>query len=44
MSAAVPRETNFGRAALVEQCSCPTGYTGTSCEVCFSVFHTFISQ
>ena len=27
-------DMNLGRAVLVEDCSCPPGYTGTSCEVC----------
>ena len=34
MGVAVPQDAGIGRAVLVEQCSCPTGYSGTSCEVC----------
>ncbi len=33
MSTTTNQNTALGRAYLVEQCSCPTGYTGTSCEV-----------
>ena len=28
------QDMNLGRAVLVEQCACPVGYTGTSCEAC----------
>uniref|UniRef100_A0A183CLT8 Basement membrane proteoglycan n=1 Tax=Globodera pallida TaxID=36090 RepID=A0A183CLT8_GLOPA len=31
---AVPRDTQEERALEVEQCECPPGYTGTSCEDC----------
>ena len=34
MSTTSLQDMNFGRASLVEQCSCPVGYTGTSCENC----------
>ena len=34
MGVAVPGDAGIGRAVLVEQCSCPTGYSGTSCEAC----------
>jgi len=33
MTTAVPEDTRMGQAVLVEQCRCPPGYTGTSCEV-----------
>ena len=32
-SAAVPN-SGLGPASYVEECECPVGYTGTSCEVC----------
>lgn len=31
---AVDRDTQDSRALEVEQCSCPPGYVGTSCEDC----------
>ena len=34
MDSAVNRRTNAGRASSVEQCSCPAGYKGLSCEEC----------
>ena len=33
MGTAVVTDTGRGRAVLVEECACPTGYQGTSCEV-----------
>jgi len=33
MTTAVEDRTAHGRAVLVEQCSCPSQYTGPSCEV-----------
>ena len=33
MGVGVPQDTGRGRVNLVEQCSCPTGYTGLSCDV-----------
>ena len=30
----VPRDTGLGRTAFIEQCLCPPGYTGLSCETC----------
>ena len=33
LSTAVTQNTGLGRAVYVEDCSCPTGYTGLSCEV-----------
>ena len=32
---AVPYESGLGIANFVEQCLCPKGYTGLSCEVSF---------
>ncbi|XP_061424116.1 basement membrane-specific heparan sulfate proteoglycan core protein isoform X6 [Lethenteron reissneri] len=34
MDVAVPMETGLGRAYEVEECICPTGYRGTSCQDC----------
>ncbi|XP_070207543.1 basement membrane-specific heparan sulfate proteoglycan core protein-like isoform X4 [Littorina saxatilis] len=34
LSTAVTQNTGLGRAVYVEDCSCPTGYTGLSCETC----------
>ena len=33
MTVAIPVRTTRGRAVLVEQCNCPPGYKGPSCEV-----------
>ena len=33
MTTAVDYPTELGRATLVEECTCPTGYTGASCQV-----------
>lgn len=33
MTVTTAQNTHLGRAYLVEQCSCPVGYTGPSCEV-----------
>ena len=33
MDTAVPQSTGQPRADMVEQCSCPSGHTGLSCEV-----------
>lgn len=33
LTTAVSQNTGFGRAIKVEDCSCPTGYSGLSCEV-----------
>ena len=33
MDTAVPQDTGLGRAMIVEQCSCPQGYAGLSCQV-----------
>lgn len=33
MDSAAVRNTGLGRAAFVEECRCPVGYTGLSCEV-----------
>lgn len=35
MDSAGYRNTGQGKAAFVEECSCPPGYTGLSCEVTF---------
>ena len=34
MDISVPGTTSLGRASSVEQCSCPRGYKGLSCENC----------
>lgn len=34
LSTAVDQPTDYGRALAVEQCRCPIGYTGLSCEDC----------
>ncbi|XP_064610527.1 LOW QUALITY PROTEIN: basement membrane-specific heparan sulfate proteoglycan core protein-like [Liolophura sinensis] len=34
LTTAVTRDTGRGRAISVEECTCPTGYTGLSCEKC----------
>ena len=34
MDTGVERNTGGGRASSVEDCSCPTGYKGLSCEDC----------
>ncbi|XP_078697736.1 basement membrane-specific heparan sulfate proteoglycan core protein-like isoform X9 [Branchiostoma floridae x Branchiostoma belcheri] len=34
MDTAVEENTGLSRAVMVEQCSCPAGYTGLSCERC----------
>lgn len=33
MTTAVDYPTEFGQAYLVEECTCPTGYVGMSCQV-----------
>ncbi len=33
LGTAVVADRGLGRAVLVEQCRCPKGYTGLSCEV-----------
>lgn len=33
MDSAGIRNTGLGKAAYVEKCQCPVGYTGLSCEV-----------
>ncbi len=33
MGVSVQQDLGLGRSVLVEQCTCPTGYGGTSCEV-----------
>lgn len=37
---ASPHNIGFGKALLVEQCECPVGYSGLSCEV----IHPFVSK
>ena len=37
MSTAVDYKTEYGQAYLVEECTCPTGYTGLSCQVSYLV-------
>ncbi|XP_025082607.1 basement membrane-specific heparan sulfate proteoglycan core protein-like isoform X8 [Pomacea canaliculata] len=39
LTTAVSQNTGFGRAIKVEDCSCPTGYSGLSCESCASGFY-----
>ena len=40
MDTAVPENTGQEVARMVENCQCPEGYTGTSCEVrCFLFLH-----
>ncbi|XP_041377591.1 basement membrane-specific heparan sulfate proteoglycan core protein-like isoform X3 [Gigantopelta aegis] len=39
LSTAVQQSTGLGRAELVEDCTCPTGYTGLSCEICAAGFY-----
>ncbi|KAF5283747.1 hypothetical protein FQR65_LT02641 [Abscondita terminalis] len=34
MDSAAVRNTGLGQAVYVEQCACPTGYSGLSCESC----------
>lgn len=34
MDIAVPHSTGLQQAVEVEQCACPVGYTGPSCQVC----------
>ena len=34
LETAVPGDTGLGRTAFIEQCLCPLGYTGLSCETC----------
>jgi hypothetical protein len=36
MDSAGVRNTGQGKAVFVEECRCPAGYTGLSCEVSFS--------
>ncbi|XP_052760298.1 basement membrane-specific heparan sulfate proteoglycan core protein-like isoform X2 [Mya arenaria] len=38
MSTAVEYQTEYGQAYLVEECSCPTGYVGMSCQNCADGF------
>lgn len=38
MDSAAMRNFGLGSAVYVEECSCPTGYTGLSCEVSFKKF------
>ena len=33
MDVASERDAGFGKALLIEQCECPDGYSGLSCEV-----------
>ncbi|KAL5013503.1 hypothetical protein ScPMuIL_007773 [Solemya velum] len=39
MSTAVSTETGGGQAVLVEDCTCPTGYQGLSCQDCAPGFY-----
>ncbi|GFO45203.1 basement membrane-specific heparan sulfate proteoglycan core protein, partial [Plakobranchus ocellatus] len=39
LTTAVPQDTGRDRAFLVEECSCPTGYSGYSCEDCAPGFY-----
>nr|XP_018666843.1 basement membrane-specific heparan sulfate proteoglycan core protein [Ciona intestinalis] len=39
LEVASPQHTGRGRAYKVEQCSCPPGYTGLSCEECSNGYH-----
>ena len=43
LDTASPSNTGMGQAFYVEQCLCPKGYTGISCEVsfCFVKVHIF---
>ena len=34
LETAVPEDSGLGRTATIEQCLCPPGYTGLSCETC----------
>ena len=34
LESAIPTDTGLGRTPFVEQCLCPAGYTGLSCEQC----------
>ena len=38
LETAVPQNAGYGKALLVEQCECPVGYIGLSCEVKASYF------
>lgn len=38
MDSAAARNTGLGLAVFVEQCTCPIGYTGYSCEV-FRIYY-----
>ena len=42
MDIAEPRNTGQDRAYTVEQCNCPRGYIGTSCEVAWMECFEFI--
>uniref|UniRef100_A0A0B7ATX1 Basement membrane-specific heparan sulfate proteoglycan core protein n=1 Tax=Arion vulgaris TaxID=1028688 RepID=A0A0B7ATX1_9EUPU len=39
LTTGVPQITGRGRATSVEECTCPTGYTGQSCEECAAGFY-----
>ncbi|ESO88858.1 hypothetical protein LOTGIDRAFT_125410, partial [Lottia gigantea] len=39
LSSTTQQERGFGKAVRVEDCSCPTGYTGLSCEQCAAGFY-----
>ena len=34
LETAIPTDTGLGRTSFVEQCLCPPGYAGLSCETC----------
>ncbi len=42
MGVSVQQDLGLGRSVLVEQCTCPTGYGGTSCEVRSKVVKTWL--
>ena len=42
MTTAIETPTDDGLAYLVEECTCPTGYTGLSCQVMLLVHCQFL--
>ena len=42
LDTASPVNSGLGQAYYVEQCLCPKGYTGISCEVSESCAHIFV--